>query len=417
MPVNLQNPTTQVSEILPISGINIGVAAAEIKYQNRYDLCLITFDNASIGAVFTQNHFKAAPVQVCQQHLTKGKISGLLINSGCANAATGEEGIKDTLLTCKKLAKLLNCQVEQILPFSTGVILERLPIDKVNSGIDKAIDDLQSASQQSWLNAAKAIMTTDTVAKIYSDRNDIYTATGIAKGSGMIHPNMATMLSFIATDAKVNPELLQELTREIANETFNQITVDGDTSTNDSFVIIATNQVGDLITSKEHPDYSKIHKLLLKITNSLAQSIIRDGEGATKLVTIKILGAKSTKDAKIIADSVALSPLVKTAFFAGDPNLGRILAAIGNAKIWDLEIEKISLAIGSSQANTKNIIVVEKGARAANYHQKSEIEVQKIMQAPEFILEINLNQGEAQTTIYTCDLSYDYVKINSDYRS
>lgn len=420
MSVNLSNPTTDIKNILAINGINIGVTSAEIRKKNRDDLCVFSFSGASVAGVFTQNRCCAAPVIICRKHLadnqSQNNINGLLINSGCANAATGDAGLADANSTCAELGRLIGCQSDNILPFSTGVILERLPMDRMLSGINNAHKNLAPANPEKWLQAARAIMTTDVVAKIYSAQNTQYKVTGIAKGAGMIHPNMATMLGFVATDAKVKPAVLQQMIAEIADESFNAITVDGDTSTNDSFILIATNQVGDEIDSKNHPQYQEVFSLILQVSTKLAQAIVRDGEGASKFVTINVLGGKTINEAKQVAEKIALSPLVKTAFFASDPNLGRILAAIGNSGIADLDITKVSLIIGSSHTG-ENILVAENGGRAKSYTADAEKATLKIMQSDEFYLEIGVNRGNASAKKFTCDLGYEYVKINAEYRT
>lgn len=414
MPVNLTNPTSPPEQILAIQGLNIAVTSAEIRKKNRDDICLMVFDDgASVGGVFTQNSFCAAPVQVCRQNISNN-IRGLIINSGCANAATGEQGLADAIATTECLAKLINVNVNQILPFSTGVILELLPMEKMISGITTATKKLYPANSSTWLSAARAIMTTDTVAKVYSATDGAINVTGIAKGAGMIHPNMATMLGFVTTDANISQDLLSALTLEIAEETFNAITIDGDTSTNDSFVIIATNKVGEKITTTTQAEYQIVKKLLLEVSRNLALAIVRDGEGASKFISINVKSAFNKAEAKKVAEKIALSPLVKTAFFASDPNLGRILCAIGNSAISNVDINKINLTLS---AKGNQVLVAENGGRAKSYNKESEKIANEIMQEAEFNLEINLGRGVAEFTKYTCDFGYEYVKINAEYRT
>ena len=365
-----------------------------------------------MAGVFTLNRFCAAPVQVCREHLArasaKGEIRALVVNTGNANAGTGEQGMKDALATCAALAKELKLNPEQILPFSTGVILEPLPIDKLISGLPKAISNL---GEDNWFDAAEAIMTTDTQPKAASMTVDVpgglVHITGICKGAGMIHPNMATMLGFIATDAGFAPGLLTALTREIANLSFNAITIDGDTSTNDSFMIMATGQSSVQIQSADDPSYGPVRAALIDLARKLAQMIVRDGEGATKFITIDVQGGKTEAECRLVAEAVAHSPLVKTAFFASDPNLGRILAAIGYAGITDLDVNQVQLWLG-------DVWVAKNGGRNPDYQ---EADGQKVMQAEEITVKIDLGRGLAQQTMWTCDLSHDYVSINADYRS
>lgn len=429
MAVNLPSP--DINSILPIAGIRWGSVYAGIRKKTHDDLSVLLIDDsakdACVAGVFTQNACCAAPVQISKRHLAHGKPRALLINAGCANAATGEAGMADALATCEEVASSASlADRNAVLPFSTGVILERLPMDKMRAGIASAVIQaqllpcLEDASHdanayalhcQAWLKASSAIMTTDTIAKIRSARRGAIVATGIAKGAGMIHPNMATMLGFVATQAKVSPLLLRELTREIADLSFNAITIDGDTSTNDSFVVIATGKgQGTLIDSAQHPDYLPLRECLLTVAEHLAQSIVRDGEGATKFVTIRVENAATVQEAMQVADKIALSPLVKTAFFASDPNLGRILAAIGNAGVVGLDFSKVGLKIGE-------VVVAEQGGRAIHYNATEEKKVLGIMQAPEFSLTVNLGRGSAFTNKYTCDYSYDYIKINAEYRT
>ena len=411
MTVNLAFP--QKTDLKPISGFEMGIAQAGIKKPNRKDLLVMTLAPGSqVAGVFTLNRFCAAPVQVCREHLAQngrnGEIRALVVNTGNANAGTGEQGMKHALETCAALAKDLNLNPEQILPFSTGVILEPLPIAKIIMALPKAVANLSS---DNWFDAAEAIMTTDTQPKACSSTiqtpSGTVTMTGICKGAGMIHPNMATMLGFIATDAGFAPGLLSDLTREVADQSFNAITIDGDTSTNDSFIIMATGKSTVQIASAADSNYAILRDALIAIARKLAQMIVRDGEGATKFMTIDVVGGKTTEECRMVAKAVAHSPLVKTAFFASDPNLGRILAAIGYAGITDLDVGKVQMWLG-------DVWVAKDGGRNPSYQ---EADGQRVMQASEITIKIDLGRGSAAQTMWTCDLSHDYVSINADYRS
>jgi glutamate N-acetyltransferase / amino-acid N-acetyltransferase len=408
MPVNLK--PLAVDAIFSVKGISLGIAKANIKKPDRKDLLLVNIDEGSkVSGVFTQNAFCAAPVLLCKDHL-KGasEIRALVINTGCANAGTGEEGILRAKETCRAVGELLSIKSEQVLPFSTGVILENLPVDKIKSGLPEALKNL---APNHWLDAAEAIMTTDIVPKVASKKIKIQdkeiSISGISKGSGMIHPNMATMLSFIATDASINQVLLDQILKEVTAQSFNCITVDGDTSTNDSFILISTGQSGHTEINQEGKDYEVLKNAIQDIAIELAQAIVRDGEGATKFITIQVESGLDDTECRKVAFAIAHSPLIKTAFFASDPNLGRILAAIGYAGIEALDITKIQLFLG-------DILVAEKGGRAASY---SEAQGQEVMKHSEISMRILLNRGKAKVTIWTCDFSYDYVKINADYRT
>ncbi len=408
MPVNLK--PLAVDSIFSVKGISLGIAKANIKKPDRKDLLLVNIDEGSkVSGVFTQNAFCAAPVLLCKEHL-KGasEIRALVINTGCANAGTGEEGILRARETCRAVGELLSIKSEQVLPFSTGVILENLPVDKIKSGLPEALKNL---APNHWLDAAEAIMTTDIVPKAASKKIKIQdkeiSISGISKGSGMIHPNMATMLSFIATDASINQVLLDQMLKEVTAQSFNCITVDGDTSTNDSFILISTGQSGHTEINQEGKDYEALKNAIQDIAIELAQAIVRDGEGATKFITVQVESGLDDTECRKVAFAVAHSPLIKTAFFASDPNLGRILAAIGYAGIEALDITKIQLFLG-------DILVAEKGGRAASY---SEAQGQEVMKHSEISMRILLNRGKAKVTIWTCDFSYDYVKINADYRT
>jgi glutamate N-acetyltransferase/amino-acid N-acetyltransferase len=417
MPVNF---TPLLPEhLLPIKGITLGIAEAGIKKPGRKDLLVIVLaECAKVAAVFTQNRFCAAPVTVAKEHLlnpgsttatTACPIRALIINTGNANAGTGEGGVADARATCAELASLLGCDSRQVLPFSTGVIMEPLPLERIIAGLPAAVADLRA---DNWFAAAQAIMTTDIVPKAVSKQisfdGTTVTITGIAKGSGMIHPNMATMLSYIATDAALSQPLLDQIVRHAAHNTFNRITVDGDTSTNDALVLIGTSQAGDpVISDNESRQFIQVQNAITEVATSLAQAIVRDGEGATKFITVKVEGGKTLEECSKAAYAIAHSPLIKTAFFASDPNLGRILAAIGYAGIEDLDVNKLRLYLD-------DVLVAENGGRASTYR---EADGQKVMKQPEITVRVVLNRGQATTTIWTCDLSYDYVKINADYRS
>ena len=408
MPVNF-TPTAR-EQLLPIKGIALGIAEANIKKPGRKDLLVIAIeDHASVAAVFTQNRFCAAPVTLARKHLEFGKpIRALVINTGNANAGTGDEGLSRAMATCSALSGLIGCAAEQVLPFSTGVIMEPLPVDKIILGLPTCVSHL---GQSDWFDAAQAIMTTDIVPKAISKQLDIagqsVTITGIAKGSGMIHPNMATMLGFIATDASVPQVVLQTILQHATAHSFNCITVDGDTSTNDACVLVATGKGGASIGAASGEDYLALRDAVTAVAATLAQAIVRDGEGATKFMTIQVVGGQSEAECRTIAYAVAHSPLVKTAFFASDPNLGRILAAIGYAGIQDLDVSKLQLFLG-------DVLVAEQGGRAASYREE---DGQRIMRQAEILVRVALHRGDASATVWTCDFSYDYVKINAEYRS
>jgi glutamate N-acetyltransferase/amino-acid N-acetyltransferase len=409
MPVNLTAPNPQ--ELHPVPGVKLGITMAGVRKANRRDLSVILLDEGSaVAGVFTKNRFCAAPVQVCREHLAANSdIRALLINTGNANAGTGEDGLIRARQSCIALARYLNLAPEQVLPFSTGVIMETLPVDRIQAGMSAAIAD---AKPDNWAVAAEGIMTTDTLPKAASKQIQLggatVTITGISKGAGMIKPNMATMLGFLATDAKIKPELLQALVTEAADASFNRITIDGDTSTNDSFVLISTNQAGnDEITDLYSLDALSLRAAIVEVAQTLAQAIVRDGEGATKFITITIEGGRDEAECKQAAYAIAHSPLVKTAFFASDPNLGRILAAVGYAGIDDLDQSLIELHLD-------DVHVVTKGGRRPEYQ---EAEGQRVMKQSEITIRVGLARGDATATVWTCDLSHDYVTINADYRS
>jgi len=409
MPVNLTSPVA--SELLPVKGLLLGTTEANIKKQNRKDLLVMQVDaQATVAGVFTQNRFCAAPVIVAKEHLAAGKgIRALVVNTGNANAGTGEPGLANARATCAAAAKLLGCAPEQVLPFSTGVIMEPLPVERIVAGLPGCVSNLKA---DSWFEASQAIMTTDIVAKAVSRQiklgGTMVTVTGMAKGSGMIHPNMATMLGYIATDAAVSQPVLQHMVSLASDASFNCITVDGDTSTNDALMLIATGKSGSsAITDTASDAYKQLQAAVNEVAILLAQAIVRDGEGATKFMTIKVEGGKSAAECKQIAYAVAHSPLVKTAFFASDPNLGRILAAIGYAGIADLDVEKIKLYLD-------DVLVAEQGGRAVSYREE---DGQRIMKQSDIGIRVVLGRGNAAATVWTCDFSYDYVKINASYRS
>ncbi len=409
MPVNLAPPAA--GQLHPVAGLKFGIASAGIKKPGRKDVTVILpAPGSTIAGVFTSNRFCAAPVVLCRTHLaTDLSPLALVINTGNANAGTGDEGLQRATEVCDAMASRLGCRREQILPFSTGVIMEPLPADKIVRVLPEAI---ASADENSWLAAAEAIMTTDIVAKGSSHSLEIegvaVHVTGIAKGSGMIHPNMATLLGFVATDAAVSTDILQRMVREAADISFNCITVDGDTSTNDSFILIATGQSGaSHIDHWDHPARPALQETINRVASELAQAIVRDGEGATKFIRIEIEQGRSREECRQVGYAIAHSPLVKTAFFASDPNLGRILAAIGYAGITDLDVTNIRLWLG-------DVLVAEHGGRAVSYQ---EADGQRVMREAEITIRVQLNRGEAHATVWTCDFSYDYVKINAEYRS
>jgi glutamate N-acetyltransferase/amino-acid N-acetyltransferase len=409
MPVNLNPPDP--ASLHPVSGIRLGIASAGIKKPGRRDITLIELAAASkVAGVFTQNRFCAAPVTLCRERLSMGHaIRALIINTGNANAGTGKEGLERARKTCEEVARVMGLNAENVLPFSTGVILEPLPIDKIITALPDAKADL---APKHWSEAAHAIMTTDIVAKAASAQTKIngktITVTGMAKGSGMIHPNMATMLGYVATDAALSQALLNQMVKEVADVSFNCVTVDGDTSTNDSFILIATGQAGnDEITEAGSPDYLVLKSAISEVSVKLAQAMARDGEGATKFMTVQVEQGRNHAECKQIAYAIARSPLVKTAFFASDPNLGRILAAIGYAGVTDLDVNAIQVYLG-------NVLVAEKGGRAASY---TEAQGAAVMKEAEITIRVILNRGDINATVWTCDFSYDYVKINAEYRT
>lgn len=412
MAVNLVTPNP--AALFPVAGVRLGVAEAGIRKLNRRDLTVIELAVGSRAAgVFTQNRFCAAPVQVCRDHLASGDIRALLINTGVANAGTGGPGLANARASCEAVAAQLGVKPEQVLPFSTGVILEPLPVDRLVAGLPRAIGDLRA---DAWFDAAHAIMTTDTLAKAVSKRvqvgGKVVTLTGISKGAGMIRPNMATMLGFLACDAAVSQPLLQALVKEAADLSFNSITVDGDTSTNDSFILIATGQAGNAeISEVTSADFRVLRDAVVEVSIALAQAIVRDGEGATKFMSIVVEGGRDRDECRKVAYAVGHSPLVKTAFFASDPNLGRILAAIGYAGIDDLDVAGLRVWLGSPD---ESVLVAEHGGRAASYLEEAGA---RIMKHAELTVRIDLARGNAAATVWTCDFSYDYVKINADYRS
>jgi glutamate N-acetyltransferase/amino-acid N-acetyltransferase len=409
MPVHLDPPKPE--NLLSIPGVRLGIAKAGIRKPNRKDLLVVSLEEGGrLAGVFTQNRYCAAPVIVCREHLaTKSEIRALVINTGVANAGTGETGLANARASCGAVAEALGLKADQVLPFSTGVIMEPLPVDRLIAGIPACVADLKP---DNWAAAAEAIMTTDIVAKAVSRQVVIdgftITVTGIAKGAGMIQPNMATMLGFIATDATVGGEALAHLTRYVAERSFNVITVDGDTSTNDSLVIAATGHAGNpRIIGEGTAEFARLCDTVLEVAQVLAQAIVRDGEGATKFITIEVEGGATRDECLAVGKRIAHSPLVKTAFFASDPNLGRILAAVGNAGIADLDPATVTLHLGES-------LVAERGGRAASY---TEEQGKAAMKPAEITIRIGLGRGAETATVWTCDFSYDYVKINADYRS
>ena len=412
MAVNLSAP--EAAGLHPVAGIRIGVTEAGIRKANRKDLTVVLIDRgASVAGVFTQNRFSAAPVQLCREHLSHaaktGDVRAMVINTGNANAGTGDDGMVRARSTCIALARLLEVAPEQVLPFSTGVIMEPLPADRIEAGLPAALAD---AGVDNWLRAAEGIMTTDTVAKAFSKQLLIdgacVTITGISKGAGMIRPNMATMLGFMATDARVDQALMQQLATDLADGSFNRVTVDGDTSTNDSFVVIASNRAAHApILSLDSKAGRALKTGMLEVARLLAQAIVRDGEGATKFITVTVAGGKTCEECRKVAYAIAHSPLVKTAFFASDPNLGRILAAVGYAGIDDLDPAGIDLFLDE-------VHVAVRGGRNPAYREE---DGQRVMKQCEITVRVVLGRGTATDTVWTCDLSHDYVTINADYRS
>lgn len=412
MPVNLSAPVAHT--LLPVAGVTLGIAQAGIRKSGRKDLLLIALeDGARVAGVFTQNRFCAAPVVIARQHLSMldpgRSVRALIINTGVANAGTGAEGTAKARETCAIAAELLNCTAQQVLPFSTGVIMEPLPVERIAAGLPQCAAALRA---NVWAEAAEAIMTTDTLPKAVSRQFPVggatITVTGISKGAGMIHPGMATMLGFIATDACVSQALVKAAVAYAAQKSFNAITIDGDTSTNDSFVLIATGRaaMAEIVDAKS-ADYLAFRDAITAVATELAQAIVRDGEGATKFITIKVEAGRDEAECRKVAFAIAHSPLIKTAFFASDPNLGRILAAIGYAGINDLEVDGVELYLD-------DVLVAEHGGRSPNYE---EAQGQRVMNQAEITVRVVLNRGRAATTVWTCDLSHDYVSINADYRS
>lgn len=408
MPVNLVAPAAH--ELLPVRGVALGTTQAHVRKPNRKDLLVMQLSPGSrVAGVFTQNRFCAAPVVLSKQHLASGKpIRALLVNTGNANAGTGVAGLQHARQTCSELASLLACEPYQVLPFSTGVIMEPLPVERVVAGLPACVSNLQ---EDNWLHAAEAIMTTDIVAKGASRTLDMaghrITVTGIAKGSGMIHPNMATMLGYIATDAAVSQAALEQMIHYAVSRSFNCITVDGDTSTNDALVLIATSRAENEEITADSAEYLALRDAVTAVALELAQAIVRDGEGATKFMTIQVEGGRDEAESRKVGYAIARSPLIKTAFFASDPNLGRILAAIGYAGVDDLDVDMLRLYLG-------DVLVAENGGRAGDYQEAA---AAAVMQQPEILVRVELGRGSATATVWTCDFSYDYVKINADYRS
>ena len=408
MPVNLQ--PAQPERLFPVAGIELGIAMAGVRKADRKDVLLMRIaPGATVAGVFTLNRFCAAPVILCKKHLASGKAPrAMVVNTGNANAGTGEDGLKRALQVCDAVAAAMGCSAEEVLPFSTGVIMEPLPADRIVAGLPAAKADLRAAN---WASAAEAIMTTDIVSKGASRKVEVggksVTVTGIAKGSGMIHPNMATMLGFVATDAAVPAGLLQELLQEVADESFNSITVDGDTSTNDSFLLVATGASGAKVESRSSAGYADLRSAIRDVSVELAQAIVRDGEGATKFITVKVERGRDRDECRKIGFAIAHSPLVKTAFFASDPNLGRILAAIGYAGVADLDTSLVDLYLG-------DVLVAAKGGRNPAYLEE---DGNAVMKQAEITVRVVLNRGAANATLWTCDFSFDYVKINAEYRT
>ena len=408
MPVGLTAPVAHA--LHPVPGVRLGIAQAGIRKQGRKDLLIVALqEGTAVAGVFTRNRFCAAPVLLCREHLEAAAPRALIVNTGNANAGTGVRGLDDARATCAAVAPLLGVRAEQVLPFSTGVIMEPLPMQRLLAGIPAAIADLR---EDNWLSAAEAIMTTDTLPKATSRQMDIdgrrVTVTGISKGAGMIHPDMATMLGFIATDAAVEQNALQAMLGFAADRSFNAITIDGDTSTNDSLVLMASGAAGNTpVASLQSPGGRALLGAIDDVATELAQAIVRDGEGATKFITIRVEAGRSREECRQIAFAIAHSPLVKTAFFASDPNLGRILAAIGYAGVDDLDVGAVDLYLNE-------VKVVSGGGRDPGYE---EAQGQRVMQREEIVIRVLLRRGDASATVWTCDLSHDYVTINAEYRT
>lgn len=409
MPVNLVAPDGL--SLAAVAGLRIGITQAGVRKAGRKDLCVMLLDEgAHVAGVFTQNRFCAAPVQVCREHLLLNQgIRALVINTGNANAGTGSDGVARAKLSCQELARRIGAEASQVLPFSTGVIMEQLPVDRIVAHLDAAISD---AREDNWLGAAQAIMTTDTLPKAASRTVSLggraVTVTGISKGAGMIRPNMATMLGYVATNACVAPEVLQAMVRLVADQSFNRITVDGDTSTNDSFLLIATNKADNAcITALDSDDARALQQAIIEVAQALAHAIVRDGEGATKFISVRVEGGRDSEECRKVAYAIAHSPLVKTAFFASDPNLGRILAAVGYAGVDDLDQTCIDLYLD-------DVHVAIAGGRNPDYREE---DGQRVMKQDEITVRVSLGRGNAADTVWTCDLSHDYVTINADYRS
>ncbi len=411
----VNSPLPLSSQLLPVAGVELGFAEANIRKAGRKDVLVLKLaPTATVAGVFTANQFCAAPVQVCKMHLSLNSVNpglpirALVINTGNANAGTGDAGLAAAKATCLALAKLLHCEASQVLPFSTGVILEPLPVDRLIAGLPAAIDNLK---EDNWYNAAEAIMTTDTQPKAASRQvtvgGRVVTLTGISKGAGMIMPNMATMLGFVAMDAKVAQPVLDILVKRAADRSFNCISIDGDTSTNDAFMLIATGASQVEISDINSPDCAVLMDAVVSLSQELAQMIVRDGEGATKFMTVTVEQGRDVEECRKIAYSIANSPLVKTAFFASDPNLGRLLMAIGKAGVPDLDVTQVDLYLD-------DVWVVKQGGRHPNYQ---ESDGQRVMKQSEIVTRVLLHRGAASATVWTCDLSHEYVTINADYRS
>src|SRR5580765_317825 len=398
MAVNLKPP--KPGDLLPVKGVRLGVAQAGIRKSGRKDLLVVALaEGAKVAGVFTQNRFCAAPVQVAKEHLASGRPTrALVVNTGNANAGTGKAGIADARASCEAAARLLGCDARDVLPFSTGVIMEPLPLERIVAGLPACVADLR---EDNWARAADAIMTTDTVPQATSRRAGGGTAvTGIAKGAGMIRPDMATMLGFVATDAVVPQRALERLVADAAAGSFNRISVDGDTSTNDAFILIATGAAGRC-------DQAVLRDAVLEVSQGLAQAIVRDGEGATKFITVRVEKGRNEKECASVAYAIAHSPLVKTAFFASDPNLGRLLAAIGNSGVRDLDVDRVELYLDDVQ-------VARQGGRAPGYREE---DGKRAMGKSEITVRVVLKRGNASVTVWTCDLSHEYVTINAEYRT
>lgn len=408
MAVNL--PPLQADQLLPISGLRLATASAGIKANGQTDMVLLEMaEGSSVSGVYTQNAFCAAPVTVAKQHQQQTTARYCLINSGNANAGTGQQGLQTALACCQAVSEQTGDKVEQVLPFSTGVIGQQLPLDKMQATVPQLVEGL---SEENWFAAAHGIMTTDTLAKAGSRQIELdgerVTITGMAKGSGMIKPNMATMLAYIATDANVDQAVLDTMLQQASEQSFNRITVDGDTSTNDACILVATGKAShNTITDLTSESAQTLYQAIVELSQQLAHAIVRDGEGATKFVAVEVEQGRDQAECRQVAETIAHSPLVKTALFASDPNWGRILAAVGRSGLAQFDLSKVAIYLN-------DVCIISAGQPAADY---TEASGQAVMDQEEITIRVLLGRGQAEITVWTCDFSYDYVKINAEYRS